>query len=480
MRTWFYDSNLQVQTFEDSLKQKRQSQIKISVGIITYKRPSLLRESLNAIVPQLNQFTEILILIDGDDPETERLLLNYIDPLIRVIRNENNMGRPISRNRVIAEACGEYILWVDDDDLAKPDIISTYLDLVRADPDIDVAYCDLEVVDMPSNKYLRTLSADNVGGCGAKFLQSLISGTGITSGGSIIRRLLYLRARGFDERFHKAQDNEFWYRAALFAKFQKVERVLYTYRLHAESGSVHWNRDCSYSSFALRNALKRIPLQIIYPNLNWNDPNSTIVKILSYIGFGLYKLGDAYHASRYLEMIPREQIRVEVLEILVRCYIEIGNFRAAYSICQSLVDPSGGIGEVVHMFLAFIRQADQLEIEIEQAWETKDRKILRDKLKEYKDLVGQTYFSCQFNAKRFLSIGDNRRAHRAMYAAFRYQPFNRQLYQSLLDSSPNDELKENVKDLADRMVDLGSILYSIDRNIGSDSVNLLMAEVSSL
>ena len=93
MRTWFNDINPQPLTFEESLKQKRQSQIKISVGIITYKRSSLLRESLNAIVPQLNQSTEIVVLIDGHDPETERVLLNYHDPQIMVLRNEKNMGR---------------------------------------------------------------------------------------------------------------------------------------------------------------------------------------------------------------------------------------------------------------------------------------------------------------------------------------------------------------------------------------------------
>jgi glycosyltransferase involved in cell wall biosynthesis len=405
--------------------------ILISIGMITCRRADLLKESLEAILPQSRPEVELIVLVDGEDTQTLEVLKSYNTANLQVYVNQTTQGRPASRNTVIRYARGEYILWVDDDDLSMPDLVSTYLELIRKHADIDVAYCDLEIRDTLRGGRRHTLSAENTGGCGARILQNLIENKGITSGGSIVRKSLYVRLGGFDERMLKAQDNEFWYRAALHARFHQVNKTLYIYRIHGRSGSVSWKSDPSYPSFALRNALKHIPLEQIYPDYNWSDAGAAIHKALSVIAYGLSLHKDYYNASRFLMYIPVECLSAKDAVSLIRFSLIQGDARKVFSAYKRL-QASGSVSpSVTDSCKSLILKIHSLESSITRAYQIKDHSMLRDHIREYQQKLDSSFFVRSMLAKRFIDISDFRKAYRSYYYAFMLQPENRELYEWL-------------------------------------------------
>jgi glycosyltransferase involved in cell wall biosynthesis len=432
VRTYFEDNMLTRLPFESSYLQRKRDEILISIGIITCKRATYLKKSLESILPQCGLAVEIVVVVDGQDPQTIELLSLYQSPYMRIYVNEINQGRPKSRNIVIKESYGEYILWLDDDDIAKPNLVSTYLQLIELHDNIDVAYCDLEIYDMRRGIKKSILSAENVGGYGAKIIQNLISGKGITSGGSIVRRQLYLNLGGFDERMHRAQDNEFWYRAALHARFQKVHKTLYQYRLHGGNASVGWKNDISYASFALRNALKHIPLEVIYPDLNWRDPQGALSKALSKIARGLSTLGDHFSAIRFLKLIPLDYLKADDAISLLRISLIQGNSSTVLHSYEVLREQGSVNPSKIDSYRSLIDKISKLERVLTSSFRNRDKEKLRYYTREHRQILKDSFFIRRLFAKRFDLINDKVKAYRSFFFALMLQPENEEVYKWLI------------------------------------------------
>jgi glycosyltransferase involved in cell wall biosynthesis len=63
---------------------------------------------------------------------------------VRFIVKEHS-GGPATRNRCIAQAKGEFLLWVDSDDIILPKALETYIATLRRNPEVDVLYGNLQV-----------------------------------------------------------------------------------------------------------------------------------------------------------------------------------------------------------------------------------------------------------------------------------------------------------------------------------------------
>lgn len=300
----------------------------ISIGIITHKRPHFLKETLEAIYPQLTKQIELVVVVDEYDEETVNLLLEYSKVKFKV--SEHNIGRPKARNLCIREARGKYLIWVDDDDIPASNMISTYLDVIKNEPDIDIAYCDLQIFDSSTGNAISVISADDIAGYGSLLTRNLLKGKGITSGGALIRRSLFFKVGGYDERFLKAQDAELWFRFSNFARFKKVPRILYRYRKHSESLSFQSEQDPSYVSFAIRNYLQKNYLEEIFSDLNWNDPKRALAKALLHIAQGLNHVGDPYYANIFAERIDINYITDESLALRINTLLIAGEIKKAY------------------------------------------------------------------------------------------------------------------------------------------------------
>ncbi len=112
--------------------------IKVTVAIPTYNRSALLRQTLEGIAAQEfpRRHHEILIIDNNSSDDTRAVVASFAgaDPAPRYIL-ETRQGLDHARNRAIAEARGEIILFADDDILVKPDWITQMARPILADPE---------------------------------------------------------------------------------------------------------------------------------------------------------------------------------------------------------------------------------------------------------------------------------------------------------------------------------------------------------
>src|SRR5688572_26204040 len=105
-----------------------------SVVIPTYARPEFLRLALQSVLAQTVQDFEALVVDDGA-PGTVQL---PNDRRLRLVRRSSNGGPAAARNTGLALARGQYVTFLDDDDLFTPDRLEIGLHGVR---EVPVATC---------------------------------------------------------------------------------------------------------------------------------------------------------------------------------------------------------------------------------------------------------------------------------------------------------------------------------------------------
>ena len=98
----------------------------ITVVTPTYKRHQYLINAVNSVLAQTYKDIELIVVDDnpvGSEERslTEKVMKGITDSRVIYIKNEKNLGGAESRNRGIEEAKGEYVAFLDDDDIYLPD-----------------------------------------------------------------------------------------------------------------------------------------------------------------------------------------------------------------------------------------------------------------------------------------------------------------------------------------------------------------------
>ena len=202
----------------------------VSVVIPTRDRWELLSETLSSVLAQVGTEMEVLLVDDGstsapphDGP--------FADPRVRLLRNESALGVAGARNRGIGEAVGEWVAFLDDDDVWAPDKLRLQLDAARA-ADASFAYAGVVLVTAGSGRSTIAPAppADRLG-------ELLTAYNAVPAGASnMIASAELLRAvGGFDPEFMHLADWDLWVRLAAEARGAACPEPLVGYRLHPAS-----------------------------------------------------------------------------------------------------------------------------------------------------------------------------------------------------------------------------------------------------
>lgn len=146
--------------------------ILVSVIIATYHRDSELYDALFSLTNQTYKCIEVIVVDDNADHEWNSKVAAYIEKIrsesgltVNYIRNEINLGSAATRNTGIAAANGQYVTFLDDDDIYLPEKIEMQLrDMVKADADYGLTDLYLyneknEVIDKRIRSYIKSTAA---------------------------------------------------------------------------------------------------------------------------------------------------------------------------------------------------------------------------------------------------------------------------------------------------------------------------------
>ena len=103
----------------------------VSVIMGVYNSQGTLSEAVMSILNQTYSNFEFLICDDGSTDDSLKLLGNFSDKRIKILRNEVNRGLAFSLNKCLVASSGAYVARMDADDVAFPDRLETQLSFLE-------------------------------------------------------------------------------------------------------------------------------------------------------------------------------------------------------------------------------------------------------------------------------------------------------------------------------------------------------------
>lgn len=181
----------------------------VSVVIATHNRVSQVKVALDSVLEQTERVREIIVVDDGSTDDTRTLLAGYGNRIRPIFQSQS--GASAARNRGVAEARGEWIAFLDDDDVWLPAKIAQQMAVARQDPRFGLVYCSDYAVD-DDLRILRTraAAAENQG----DVFERLLIRNFIFTSCVIARRDLVEEAGRFDPQLRFAQDWDLWLKIA--------------------------------------------------------------------------------------------------------------------------------------------------------------------------------------------------------------------------------------------------------------------------
>ncbi|NNE98279.1 MAG: glycosyltransferase family 2 protein [Pyrinomonadaceae bacterium] len=208
----------------------------VSVVIPVFNAAEFIAETLNSVLAQSFKDHEIVVVNDGS-PDTEKLeqvLDPYFDRIV-YITQENN-GVAAARNTGIRNSRGEYLAFLDGDDIWYPNYLKQQLNLLE-EKRCDLVYSDALLfyrVSRDDEAFSeRAPSSEKVS------TESLLSATAnILTSGTLVRKVRVLECGMFDEELPRigTEDFDLWFRLARSGtRIERNEKILLKYRVRKDS-----------------------------------------------------------------------------------------------------------------------------------------------------------------------------------------------------------------------------------------------------
>ena len=222
----------------------------ISVVMPLYNKEAEVEQSLRSVIEQSLAPREIIVVDDGSTDSSaaivERIIAEYRDVPIRLIRQENS-GVSAARNRGVREATGEFVAFIDADDVWLSGYISEVCRLMTYYPDADAYSTAFDIVDR-GRRYAAAVPTKegyiNVAEEALKRRYPIIPST------ATLRRSTLLKVGGFPEGMRIGEDQWLWVRLLQCgAKFcySPMSLVCYSRSASNRSASIYRSEQSQHS-----------------------------------------------------------------------------------------------------------------------------------------------------------------------------------------------------------------------------------------
>lgn len=184
-------------------------EIRVSIGLPAYNRAGLLTRTVESILGQSFRDFELIIVDDGSEDDTEKVVQDFGDSRIRYIKHDANKGLMASRNTALRESRGKYIAFQDSDDWWHKDFLKESIAILENMPQkIGGVYSRIE------KKYFngKTMIFPGIGARrveGNLLEQFLEGGYMVTLQALVMKKECLEKVGTFDEDFKVFGDAEF-------------------------------------------------------------------------------------------------------------------------------------------------------------------------------------------------------------------------------------------------------------------------------
>lgn len=221
----------------------------VTVIIPAFNAQRFLAETLNSLLAQTYQQWEAIIIDDGSNDQTLAIAQEFAhnEPRLRVL-TQANAGVSASRNAGMGIAEGEFIAFLDADDVWHPQKLERQVQ-AACTQSVDFIYCCVSYHDVNGTLYYEPDWSPYLGALnGEEFFVRQYTSLFLLPSCVMVRKSLIEQCGGFDISLRSAEDGELWLRLAQSgARFLGLSERLCQYRSHS-AGLTH-NGELGFWSF---------------------------------------------------------------------------------------------------------------------------------------------------------------------------------------------------------------------------------------
>jgi len=230
----------------------------VSVVCPAYNCGQFMIPALESVFSQSYRPIEVIVVDDGSTDSTPELVQGYRE--VRYLRQVNR-GPSAARNSGIRAARGEYVAFLDLDDLWFPEKLSQQVAILGSCPDSGLCFADMRLFSEGAGeestmfqKYKLTVDYFGHEHVVTNAIAKLVAMNFIPTSSVVARKTALAQAGGFDEKFRKAEDWDMWLRIALNHPIVYSPHLLTLKRVH----EVNTSRDAEGMNIAALQVLEKL------------------------------------------------------------------------------------------------------------------------------------------------------------------------------------------------------------------------------
>jgi glycosyltransferase involved in cell wall biosynthesis len=204
--------------------------VSVSVIMPAYNAEKYLAQSVESALSQTVDNIEIIIVDDGSSDNTLHIANSFGAPV--TVYSRENGGAAAARNFGVEKANGEWVAFLDADDLWEPNKLELQLESVHG---FSWSHTDSIFIGDGHDGSVR--ASDLTPKYAGKVIPKLVVNNFVGTSTVLMKKDVYLKVGGFDESLRALQDWDFWLRLAAQYDLAYVPEVLAQYRVHAASTS---------------------------------------------------------------------------------------------------------------------------------------------------------------------------------------------------------------------------------------------------
>lgn len=201
------------------------SLLPLSVVMPVYNGEKYLKEAIDSVLNQTYTDFELLIIDDGSIDSSVEIINTIKDSRIRLLKNEKNQGVAYTRNVGLKEAKGEFLAWMDCDDLAEPNRLEIQINYLKENLEVGICGTALKRFGDGTPHISQLFSNSEV------IKAALLFYTSIRPATAMYRMKMVKKAQlKYDPRLAIAEDYDFFFEASFHFPMKNINQVLYSYR----------------------------------------------------------------------------------------------------------------------------------------------------------------------------------------------------------------------------------------------------------
>lgn len=234
----------------------------VSVIMPAYNSRAYLAEAIQSVLDQDYQALELIVVDDGSTdgtPDVARLFGERVHVI-----EQRNSGPAAARNRGVSVAHGEFIAFIDSDDIWLPGKVRAQVDYLRDNPDVGVVFGRLirwfanadGSFGSPPELHVPASGQIIVHEESGWIYPEMLLDSVIWIVSAMVRKSLWNSLGGLDESLRVGEDYDFFIRASRVCKMDELDKLVALYRIHTQS-TTQIIREENFECLVLIRALER-------------------------------------------------------------------------------------------------------------------------------------------------------------------------------------------------------------------------------